>query len=426
MSRPQDSRAHPRAHVVAKPNPGVVGSNRDSGVTSSDGLLRHVRTSYPSERPNPLNPQREYGTKSGQVLFHSFKDVDVSTRGTNQEPVAIVPYENGFVNGIIRAFQQDLHLVLRPDDMWLAIMVQFSAYVNGHAEDLRHLFVSHEGQKQLTIDLRPHGLATLDFHQVAMLFADSIQQNVIDPDLKAWMLPNFSTTTDGDLGVAATVMMATTKKYFTFLGMCGCGFPRVTLLGGREDWVHLLRKIGKLATYGEELATWSTFLIKIAEKMIETFDQPDSQSIKDFWMRAVHEAGEAGSSDIKTLSGWLTSFCYWSESGHKVSQYSDEDLNNRRHQIDRRRLVVDGIAFPIINAGSVPRAIAEVPVVFLDYESGLRYDTTVVTGFMGVESTASEEAKQKSVFSSLRGLFNDTVQPRSGYFVLVNKTERIM
>ncbi|KAK1243506.1 hypothetical protein MKX08_001644 [Trichoderma sp. CBMAI-0020] len=416
MSTSQESRVYLGAHVVTRPNPGVVGRNGDLAVKSSDELLRCARA---SGRPNVFNPHGEYGIKSRQVLFHSFRDMDVSLRGTNQEPAVIVPYENGFVNGIIRAFQQDLHLVLRPDDVWLAIMLQFSRYVNGHAEQLRHLFVAHKGQKQLTVDLRPHNLATLDFHQVAMLFADQIQQNVVDPDLKAWMSPNFSTTTNADLGVSAMVMMATTKKYFTFLGMAGCGFPSVTLLGEREDWVHLVQKIGKLATYGEELATWSTFLAKIAEKMVDTFDQPDSQSVKDFWMRAVHEAGENGSSDVKTLSGWLTVFCYWSELGSKVNQYSDEYLNRRNHRTDRRRLVVDGIVFPIIAAGDVPRAIAEVPIVFLDYESGIRYDTTVVTGFMGVESTTSEEGKQKSAFST------DTVQPRSGYFILVNKTDRM-
>lgn len=156
--------------------------------------------------------------------------------------MALVPYKNGVVNGIIRAFQQDLHLVLRADDMWLAIIIQFSSYVNGHAEEMRELFVSHESKKKLVIDVRPQSIATIDFQDMASRFAGLIQANVVDPGFKDWMLPDFSTTTAGDVGVAAMVMMATMQAYFDFTLRGGCGFPSVTLLGERADWVHLLQK----------------------------------------------------------------------------------------------------------------------------------------------------------------------------------------
>ncbi|KAL7925254.1 hypothetical protein ACQKWADRAFT_283475 [Trichoderma austrokoningii] len=229
------------------------------------------------------------------------------------------------------------------------------------------------------------------------------------------MLPNFSTTTAADVGVAAMVMMATTKAYFDFTMRGGCGFPSVTLLGKREDWEHLLQKIRKLATYGEEVAAWSKLLIKIAEKMMETFDQPDSQSVKDFWMRAVHTEGANSSSRVETLSGWLTAFCYCNESGMKTEQRGDKEINRSSgEEMDSWRLVVDDVAFPIIAASSIPRAMAEVPVTVQDYKTGIQYDTTLITGFVGVESMASKERGPK-----------DTVQPRAGYWMLVDKTGRI-
>lgn len=309
MSTSKDSKVHDCAHVVTKPNPDVVGVNNDGpAISSAHGLLHEASKFWTKSRPVMLANKGRFIPESRQVLFQSFKDMD-------EKRVALVPYKNGFVNGIIRAFQQDLHLVLRADDMWFAIMIQFSSYVNGHAEEMRKFFVAHEGKEKLIVDMRPRSLATIDFEYVASLFAGLIQENVIDPDLKAWMLPNFSTTTASDVGVAAMVMMATTKAYFEYTLRGGCGFPSVMLLGRREDWVHLLQKVEKLATYGNELAAWSKLLIKIAEKMIETFDQPDSQSIKDFWMRAVHQEGANSSSRIETLSGWLTAFCYWNESG---------------------------------------------------------------------------------------------------------------
>ena len=44
---------------------------------------------------------------------------------------------NGFVNTIVQAYSSHHHLILRPDDVWLSIMTQFSAYVEGNSETLK-------------------------------------------------------------------------------------------------------------------------------------------------------------------------------------------------------------------------------------------------------------------------------------------------
>ncbi|KAH9104508.1 hypothetical protein LEN26_008237 [Aphanomyces euteiches] len=54
---------------------------------------------------------------------------------------------NGFVFGAIQAYNQHHNLIIRPDDVWLAIMVQFGFFVNGNAETLRDSLVKHQGQK---------------------------------------------------------------------------------------------------------------------------------------------------------------------------------------------------------------------------------------------------------------------------------------
>ena len=53
----------------------------------------------------------------------------------------------------------------RPDDVWVAILAQLSIYVNAHAEELRHLFVAHDGQKALSIEVG--SLAGLDHGKMA-------------------------------------------------------------------------------------------------------------------------------------------------------------------------------------------------------------------------------------------------------------------
>ncbi|KAJ4286402.1 hypothetical protein N0V88_008025 [Collariella sp. IMI 366227] len=56
---------------------------------------------------------------------------------------------------LLRKRQQDLHLWLWPDDVWLAVLTQFSFFVNGNAEALRSFFVTHTDKPELVFDARP-------------------------------------------------------------------------------------------------------------------------------------------------------------------------------------------------------------------------------------------------------------------------------
>ncbi|OPB39956.1 hypothetical protein A0O28_0000350 [Trichoderma guizhouense] len=144
--------------------------------------------------------------------------------------------------------------------------------------------------------------------------------------------------------------------------------------------------------------------------MIETFDKPDSQTTKDFWMRAVHHTGSDGSGTVKSLSGWITAFCYWDAKGMKIYQLGDVEGQGT----DRRRFIIDDVHFPIIRAAAVPEAMFEVPVMILDLTDSKCYETTAIAGFVGATSSASKE-----------GHPHDTFQPRSGYWIFVDKVETI-
>ncbi|KAL7893871.1 hypothetical protein HDV63DRAFT_384606 [Trichoderma sp. SZMC 28014] len=403
------------AHVITRPNSELIGSNRDEMVHSSAQLLRIASRSWTvsPEHVEDLHTNKPIGHESRKILHDSFADVDQNADSR------VVPYGSGLTEGIIRAFQQDLHLVLRPDDIWLAITTQLSFYINAHAEELRHLFVTHEGQKELIVDLSPQTMENLDVAYAAVWFSELIQENVIDPGLASWMLPNFTTSTSNDVSVTAMVMMATTKAYFEYTILAGCGFPSVTLLGERQDWVNLLDRLSKLAEFGDEPEEWSKLLIKVVEKMVETYDHPDEQTTKDFWMKAVHQTGaEASGRGLKSLSGWITAFCFWDGEGGKIHQFTDEKLSTFIYDDeipeDRKRLIMDDVVFPIIRADSVPKAVVEVPVKVIDLSTMNQYDTTVIAGSIGMTATTSEK---KAVY--------DTFQPRSGWWMLLDKTKPI-
>lgn len=102
------------------------------------------------------------------------------------------------------------------------VLSQFSLFVNAHAEELRGLFVAHEGKKELV--LKYGGTRyTVDFGRFAKEMGELIEKNVVDPELRRWIMPAFTTTTKNDLVVASILLMGTTQKYFDYTCCIMCG-----------------------------------------------------------------------------------------------------------------------------------------------------------------------------------------------------------
>ena len=78
------------------------------------------------------------------------------------------------------AYNQHHDLVWRPDDVWQAILTQFSLYVQ-NAEGLRAKFVDFQGKRELTIEALGT-LHTVDFVDLAKRMVDEqIIKNIKDP-----------------------------------------------------------------------------------------------------------------------------------------------------------------------------------------------------------------------------------------------------
>ena len=272
--------------------------------------------------------------------------------------------------------------------------------------------------------MTPFSLGSATLERFATEMTSVIQKNIVDEELKEWMIPNFSTTTDNDITVASFVMLGTLQKYFNYRMLCGCGLPSVTLLGEKSDWEKLHKKLDRLSKYGEEPAEWSKYLQKVVGHMVRTIDEPESQEIKDFWLRVCHTAGSEGSGmGVKSLSGWITAFIFWDIKGTKIRTYTDHDLEtshtwfeDTKDTIERKRLVLDGLEFPIIRRNSIPKAIVTCPVTILDLLTQTERKTTVMAGSVGVglsEDTARVKllsgwwVLQDSETSMSRYQFND-------------------
>jgi len=306
--------------------------------------------------------------KSKQILQSSFTETEL-------QRAHVSPSRNGLVYAAYYAYSHHHHLTIRPEDVWFAILSQLNFYINAHAEELRDYFVAHEGQKELTV-YAVGNLQTVDVGGLAQHMTKLIQDNVKDPDLKVWIMPNFTTTTDNDRSVAAVLMMGAMQKYFSYGMSLMCGIPSVTLLGEREDWEKIHNKLNKLSEFGDEPTNFAEQLRPILRNFISMFnaDAKASPELQAFWGRIADK--NFGGSGPTWFSGWITAFCMWDEDGKPIHRIRDDD-----------NLELDGVKYGQIDIEDIPAGVASVPVKVDD--NGIEYNTKMIAGSFGIQATSS-------------------------------------
>ncbi len=359
----------------------------------------------------------------------------------------IVSSDNGFVRTILDAYNRHRALILRPDDVWLAILVQFSFFVNGNAELLRSQFVAHEGKKELIVKAAGTRY-TVDFGHMARTMADEIEKNVVDPSLREWIVPEFSTTTTNDTTVCSMVMMATLKEYFSYKFMLMCGIPRVRLEGEKKDWENILERLEKLKEYGVQSIAWYHLLVPVVSRFVKAFDEPDGRENVDFWQRVAHYDG--GGSGPTWLSGWITAFCVFDAQGrwlgHRFREVRIKTLNHdkaltrnvkevtttevdptslspaeffEKYMITSQRpfmstdnsLILDNTPYHCVDTEDIPAGYAEVDVKLDD--NGVEFDCVLTAGLVGSTVRDSKDEGWNLHGSGIR----DVASPLAGWWM---------
>lgn len=377
--------------------------------------------------------------KAKQVVQTSFADLPSAGADADADDATgpvVFASNNGLVHAAWDAYAHHNHLRIRPEDVWFSILTQFSFYVNAHAEELRSHFVAHEGKKQLEVQAEGT-IRTVDFGKLAVKMTEEIDKNVVDPELRDWILPDFTTTDKKrDTITAAVLMMGTMQAYFSYrMAAVCCGIPSVTLLGEREDWAKIRRRVEKLPNFGREPEAWAALLSPVLDMFVRCFDEPESPAVTDFWARvAQHEAG-SGFSD---LTGWITAFCFWTAEGVCKSRSVGQE----------EEIVVRSFAetkFLRIDADNIPDAFVSVPVEVIETDGVVvlhKYATKMVAGSVGIQATSSGELLDESVgheggFRLVKGNFvpfkitpavgqkvgRDTLQPLTGWWMYELKPE---
>ena len=162
---------------------------------------------------------------------------------------------NSFIGALLDAYNNHYAISIRPDDVWLSIVIALADYVDNHAEEMRSIFVIHQGKKKLVVNALSGEHTVGNWAGIIQQFSDLIDQNTV-ASVRDFIEPRFTTTTANDSLIGRVALMGALKNYFSYGVHCLCGIPQVTLMGTAEDTCpvgqlpsHLLIKVnGALKT----------------------------------------------------------------------------------------------------------------------------------------------------------------------------------
>ncbi|KAL5488674.1 hypothetical protein EMCRGX_G017651 [Ephydatia muelleri] len=177
-------------------------------------------------------------------------------------------HDNKFYAAVHTAYERHYPLVLTPDAVWTCIAQGFAQHVTLNAEKLRHLFVAHEGKKELLVhcDRFVKGSATNPWPEVFDDFSAQIRAAVGD-EVYGALTPSFTTTGPAERAAAQLVVMDTFKEFFQYRCCTSCGIPEITLEGTEGDWRALRDKAMALGTF--ELTWWTDSLRPVLDQFVE-------------------------------------------------------------------------------------------------------------------------------------------------------------
>ena len=250
---------------------------------------------------NESKGRKPYGTKP--------KLIDVSGEPklmlvSSDQPIETdVDTGNYFLDGLVAAYNSHEGLRLTPDDILQCVSLAVSQCVCDHAEELREVFVNHEGKKKLVIKAStPPG--QFDWSMLTGMMSKKIDENI---KTSLGLEPKFSTTTRVTRTAGDLTKMTTFKEYFSYGMMLSCGIRSVDLAGTLEDWQQLRAQIANAAeTFASKnlMVNWFKHVITIVDRMIATYEcDLITPELEEFWSRIVNRV-RYGSGGQSWVSGW--------------------------------------------------------------------------------------------------------------------------
>ncbi|KAL4063325.1 hypothetical protein J3A83DRAFT_4466444 [Scleroderma citrinum] len=178
----------------------------------------------------------------------------------------VIPQRNGFMHIVLECYNECHALTIRPDDVWIAVITQFSCFLNGNADASQSLFVLHDGKKKLSMDIYQEGREDLGLVVQTLIknMKEQIQSNIVNPEFM---------------------------------------------------------QIEKLKEFSPQTTTWYQLLCPILSRFVDAFQESNSAENLEFWSKVAHF--EKFGSHERQLSRWITAFMVFNEGQWKGDYNGD-------------------------------------------------------------------------------------------------------
>ena len=242
---------------------------------------------------------------------------------------ALISTRNGLHEAVRFAYAGHHPLRLRPDDLWLPIILSVTEHVDILAEHFRSDFVAWEGRAELNIVLP--GAATLEdiddaawpdiIHTITSVIGAHTRSDVV-----AALKPSFTTSDAVSVAAAGVAIMSAMRQFFSYGMELGCGIREVVLEGKPADWDTLRARTAALAALangriGRHLGDWLENLNTTLSSIVDTaHGRPDAS----FWAK-IYSSVPHGSGGQATISGWLLHFFLYDAVGMRVGRRLEAD-----------------------------------------------------------------------------------------------------
>ncbi|MBI2812302.1 MAG: DUF4419 domain-containing protein [Candidatus Melainabacteria bacterium] len=321
-------------------------------------------------------------------ILNCVQDADgspvLACSGYNSEVVANSK-SHALIGAVHIAFAEHRPLVLSPDAIWITILQGLAMHVHVHSEELRHLFVSHTGRKEIkiTVDMDPSSPESA-WDQVISQFADCIS---VEVDGSSSLISDFSTTGVVERLVSQVCLLDVFESYFEYILYTGCGFPEITLTGTEDDWVNLRNKIELLERF--EVDFWLPHLREIADQ----FCRAMRGDIDLYHWQNMYKQTERYGPDL--INGWIVKLIPYLQ--NKESGTWDY-LNPLLRDADQesRSYVREGATIDQLPAG-----MSVVPFRCFD-KNGQESFLEMIGGFVGIEQNVETSAVQPKIGWAIR------------------------
>ena len=228
---------------------------------------------------------------------------------------------NGFFGSVLTAYNEHFNLRTSPDDWWFCVIRRVAMAIDENSKKpaVREMFVDHEGQKKLCVEVAETNIYQVDYSSFLEEMSQLVSRNIKIPEYVDCVTADFSCTTQVTRIVSQVTLMSSVQEFFQFHMRLGCGIPGVEMAGNEEDWKNLLSKAKKLRSLLKPIEnelglkdSWWGVVDKVFKNLLQTYrGKPD----KAWWSHILTYKEANGSGLSRSISrtppgysGWIAEF----------------------------------------------------------------------------------------------------------------------